>query len=51
METRTPVLGSSERDFDLVIGVDLKGAFFGTQLAAKQMVKQGGGIMHNSAGP
>ena len=43
METRTSVLESSERDFDLVIGVNLKGAFFGTQLAAKQMIKQGGG--------
>jgi glucose 1-dehydrogenase len=43
METRTSVLESSERDFDLVIGVNLKGAFFGTQYAAKQMITQGGG--------
>ncbi len=43
IETRSSVLDSSERDFDLVIGVNLKGAFFGTQLAAKQMIKQGGG--------
>ncbi|MEP7187565.1 MAG: SDR family oxidoreductase [Roseiflexaceae bacterium] len=43
LETRTSVLESSEHDFDLVIGVNLKGAFFGTQLAAKQMIKQGGG--------
>jgi glucose 1-dehydrogenase len=43
METRTSVLESSEREFDLVIGVNLKGAFFGTQLAAKQMIKQGSG--------
>lgn len=42
METRTSVLDSTERDFDAVIGVVLKGAFFGTQLAAKQMMKQGG---------
>ncbi|MEP7188303.1 MAG: glucose 1-dehydrogenase [Roseiflexaceae bacterium] len=43
VETRTSVLESSERDFDLVIGVNLKGAFFGTQFAAKQMIKQGHG--------
>jgi glucose 1-dehydrogenase len=43
LETRTSVLDSTEHDFDLVIGVDLKGVFFGTQAAAKQMLKQGGG--------
>ncbi len=43
METRTSLLETTERQFDLVIGVDLKSAFFGTQLAARQMVKQGGG--------
>lgn len=43
METRTSVLDSTEKDFDLVMGVDLKGAFFGTQFAAKQMLKQGQG--------
>jgi glucose 1-dehydrogenase len=43
METRTSVLDSSEDDFDRVIGVNLKGAFFGTQIAARQMIKQGGG--------
>jgi glucose 1-dehydrogenase len=42
METRTSVLETTEQDFDGVIGVDLKGAFFGTQLAAKQMIAQGG---------
>jgi glucose 1-dehydrogenase len=41
METRSSVLDTTEKDFDAVIGVDLKGAFFGTQLAAKQMMKQG----------
>jgi glucose 1-dehydrogenase len=41
METRTSVLESSEKDFDTVISVNLKGAFFGTQLAARQMLKQG----------
>lgn len=43
METRTSLLDTTEHQFDLVIGVDLKSAFFGTQAAARQMVKQGGG--------
>jgi glucose 1-dehydrogenase len=43
METRTSVLDTTERQFDLVIGVDLKSAFFGVQIAAKQMIAQGGG--------
>lgn len=43
LESRTSVLDSSEADFDRVIAVDLKGAFFGTQIAAKQMLAQGGG--------
>ncbi len=53
METRTSILDSTEKDFDMVIGVDLKGAFFGTQLAAKQMLKQsdksGGRIINISS--
>lgn len=43
LETRTGILDTSEHQFDLVMGVDLKSAFFGCQLAAKQMIKQGGG--------
>lgn len=43
METRTSVLDSSEEDFDTVIAINLKGAFFGTQIAARQMIAQGGG--------
>lgn len=43
METRTSTLDSTEQDFDTVIAVNLKGPFFGTQFAAKQMIKQGGG--------
>jgi glucose 1-dehydrogenase len=43
METRTSTLETTERQFDLVIAIDLKSAFFGVQLAAKQMIKQGGG--------
>ena len=37
------ILDISEQDFDDVIGVNLKGAFFGVQAAAKQMIAQGGG--------
>ena len=33
----------SEEDFDDVISINLKGAFFGVQAAAKQMIAQGGG--------
>lgn len=43
METRTSLLDTTEHQFDLVIGVDLKSAFFGAQCAARQMIKQGGG--------
>src|SRR5579859_545021 len=43
METRTSVLDTTEQQFDLVIGVNLKSAFFGIQCAAKQMIAQGGG--------
>lgn len=43
METRTGLLETTEQQFEMVIGVDLKSAFFGTQIAAKQMVQQGGG--------
>jgi glucose 1-dehydrogenase len=43
VETRTSILDTSEHDYDLVLGVNLKAAFFGTQLAAQQMIRQGGG--------
>lgn len=43
METRTSVLDTTERQFDTVIAVDLKSAFFGSQVAARQMIRQGGG--------
>jgi NAD(P)-dependent dehydrogenase (short-subunit alcohol dehydrogenase family) len=42
------LLEISEKDFDDVIGVNLKGAFFGVQAAAKQMIAQGGcGVIIN----
>lgn len=37
------ILDVSEQDFDDVIAINLKGAFFGVQAAAKQMIAQGGG--------
>jgi NAD(P)-dependent dehydrogenase (short-subunit alcohol dehydrogenase family) len=36
-------LDISEADYDRVLGVNLKGAFMGTQAAARQMIAQGGG--------
>jgi glucose 1-dehydrogenase len=43
IETRTSILETSEEQYEKVLRVNLKSAFFGTQLAAKQMIKQGGG--------
>ena len=43
VETRTSVLDTTEAQYDRVLAVNLKSAFFGVQLAAKQMMKQGGG--------
>ncbi len=43
VETRTNVLETTEAQYEFVMNVNLKSAFFGTQLAAKQMIAQGGG--------
>ena len=43
IETRTSVLSTTEQQYDQVLAINLKSAFFGTQLAAQQMIKQGGG--------
>ena len=43
VETRTSVLTTTEADYDKVLSINLKSAFFGTQIAAKQMIAQGGG--------
>lgn len=43
VETRTSVLDTTEVQYEKVLEVNLKSAFFGTQIAAKQMIKQGGG--------
>jgi glucose 1-dehydrogenase len=43
IETRTSVLDTTEAQYDKVMEINLKSAFFGTQIAARQMIKQGGG--------
>jgi glucose 1-dehydrogenase len=42
VETRTSLLDTTEPQYDRVLSINLKSAFFGTQVAAKQMIKQGG---------
>jgi glucose 1-dehydrogenase len=43
IETRTSILDTTEAQYEKVMEINLKSAFFGTQLAAKQMIAQGGG--------
>jgi glucose 1-dehydrogenase len=43
VETRTSVLDTTEEQYDKVLSINLKSAFFGTQIAARQMIRQGGG--------
>jgi len=43
VETRTSVLDTTEDQYEKVLSINLKSAFFGTQLAAQQMIKQGSG--------
>jgi glucose 1-dehydrogenase len=43
IESRTSILDTTEQQYEKVLQVNLKSAFFGTQLAAKQMIKQGSG--------
>lgn len=47
IETRTSVLDTTEAQYDKVLAINLKSAFFGVQFAAKQMIKQGGGRIIN----
>ena len=41
VETRTSVLDTTEEQYQRVMDVNLKSAFFGTQFAAQQFIKQG----------
>jgi glucose 1-dehydrogenase len=43
VETRTSILDTTEAQYEKVLEINLKSAFFGTQFAARQMIKQGGG--------
>ena len=43
VETRTSILDTTEAQYEKVLAINLKSAFFGTQLTAQQMIKQGGG--------
>ncbi|MGH6991615.1 MAG: SDR family NAD(P)-dependent oxidoreductase, partial [Stellaceae bacterium] len=43
VESRTSVLETTEAQYDKVLSINLKSAFFGTQVAARQMIRQGGG--------
>ena len=43
VETRTSILDTTEAQYEKVLAINLKSAFFGTQIAAKQMIAQGGG--------
>lgn len=43
VETRTSILDTTEVQYEKVLEINLKSAFFGTQIAAKQMIKQGRG--------
>jgi glucose 1-dehydrogenase len=42
VETRTSILDTTEEQYEMVLGINLRSAFFGTQFAARQMIKQGG---------
>ncbi len=43
IETRTSILDTTEDQYERVMEINLKSAFFGTQIAAKQMIAQGTG--------
>ncbi len=43
VETRTSIIDTTEEQYEKVLSINLKSAFFGTQIAARQMIKQGKG--------
>jgi glucose 1-dehydrogenase len=50
IETRHSVLDTTEHEYDAVLGINLKGAYFGTQLAARQFIAQGApGVVINTS--
>jgi len=50
-ERRAPFLQIDEYDWRRVLEINLTGAFFCTQLAARVMADEGGGVIVNLAGP
>ena len=44
-----PIIETTEADLDKLLGVNLKGVFFGCKYAIIQMLAQGGGIIINTA--
>lgn len=50
IETRTSILSSTEAEYDKVMAVNLKSAFFATQLVAKQLIAQNAQDPHNAGG-
>jgi glucose 1-dehydrogenase len=49
VETRTSILDTTEDQYESVMAINLKSAFFGTQIAAKQMIKQAAAASSTSA--
>ena len=45
----TPFLDITVQEYELVVGVNLKGTFFTCQAAAREMLKRGGGVIINIA--
>jgi glucose 1-dehydrogenase len=43
VETRTSILDTTEEQYEKVLSINLKSAFFGAQIAARQMIRQGSG--------
>ncbi|MEM7797127.1 MAG: SDR family oxidoreductase, partial [Cyanobacteria bacterium P01_C01_bin.118] len=44
-----PITETTEADLDRLLGINLKGVFFGCKYGIVQMVQQGGGIIINTA--
>jgi NAD(P)-dependent dehydrogenase (short-subunit alcohol dehydrogenase family) len=47
IQIRVPSIDFSENDWDRIVDVNLKAVFFASQMAAKEMIKQGSGKMVN----
>jgi glucose 1-dehydrogenase len=45
VETRTSILDTSEDQYERVMAVNLESAFFGTQIAARQMIRVVAGVL------